>query len=85
MDDHVAKGMDRVIQVLINQVEYILAVEHKPTDYNPPENGVFDVKPSKACKKVVSCITAHADLLKDVVDKNTLEVFFSEVGVRLFK
>ncbi len=95
--------MDRTIQVLINQVEFILLSLQKPADYNPPGTGVLDVKPTKvilfesqiesvplqinvqACKKVIECIQAHGELLSEVAEKHTLEVFFSEVGVRLFK
>ena len=85
MDDSVASGMDKAIQVLVNQVEYILLVEQQLTDYNPPETAaVLDVKPTKACTSVIKCINAHIELLQGVAEKHTLEVFFSEVGVRLF-
>ncbi|KAJ1566990.1 F-box protein: endocytic membrane traffic, recycling ReCYcling 1, partial [Cladochytrium tenue] len=84
-DDNVAQGMDKAIQVLINQVEYILVSEQAPADFNPPETGaVMDLKPTKACRNVIACLNAHTRLLNGVTNKDTLEVFFGEVGVRLF-
>lgn len=47
LDDSVAQGMDSSIQVIINQVEYILLSQQKLDDYNPPESGILDVKPTK--------------------------------------
>ena len=40
---------------------------------------------NKACRDVVACLNAHTRLLNGVTNKDTLEVFFGEVGVRLFK
>ena len=39
--------MDHSIQVIINQVEYILLTEQKLKDYNPLESGILDVKPTQ--------------------------------------
>lgn len=84
-DDNVAHGMDKAIQVLINQADWILIKSQAPTDYNPRgDNPVFDLRPSKACRDVVACLNAHTRLLNGVTNKDTLEVFFGEVGVRLF-
>jgi len=47
LDDSVAHGMDSSIQVIINQVEYILLTQQKPNDYNPPDTGLMDMKPTK--------------------------------------
>jgi recyclin-1 len=47
LDDCVAQGMDRGIQVLLSQVEFILAHEQKREDYNPPSDAMPDLKPTK--------------------------------------
>src|SRR4051812_11753304 len=47
LDDLVALGMDRAIQVLIEHVEYVLSTEQDPTDYNPPPGKGVDMKPTK--------------------------------------
>ncbi|KAJ3287455.1 F-box protein: endocytic membrane traffic, recycling ReCYcling 1 [Borealophlyctis nickersoniae] len=85
LDDCVAHGMDKAIQVLINQVDYILLTELSPTDYNPSDKAmVLDVKPTKACEKAIECLNSHTKLLSGATEKHTMEVFLGEVGVRLF-
>jgi recyclin-1 len=84
LDDNVAAGMDKAVQVLVNQCEYLLVSLHKLNDYNPPADGIFDWKPTAACAQVVKCLEAHTKLLTSVTEKHTSEVFFGEVGVRLF-
>jgi recyclin-1 len=76
--------MDKAVQVLVNQCEYLLIAAHGLQDYNPPASGVCDVKPTKACMQVVQCLEAHTKLLVGVTEKHTVEVFFGEVGIRLF-
>ncbi|KAI8622733.1 exocyst complex component Sec10-domain-containing protein [Chytriomyces sp. MP71] len=84
-DDNVAHGMDKAIQVLVNQVDHILDTKQLVSDYNPSNgNNVYDFKPTKACLDVIACLNAHTRLLNGVTNKDTLEVFFGEVGVRLF-
>ncbi len=83
LDDSVAHGMDKSIQVLIDTVEKILATELVPTDYCP-KAPLQDMRPTRACRKVITTLTAHTKLLAGATEKNTLEVFFGEVGVRLF-
>ena len=77
--------MDKAIQVLVNQIEYLLITQHLLTDYNPPETGIFDLKPTRACQFVITCLDTHAKFLQGVTERNTMEIFFGEVGVRLFK
>ncbi|KAJ3168848.1 F-box protein: endocytic membrane traffic, recycling ReCYcling 1 [Geranomyces variabilis] len=85
LDDCVASGMDKAIQVLVNQVDYILLVEQKKEDYNPLEKDVVvDLKPTLACRRVIDCLNSHAKILYGVAEKNTMEVFFGEVGTRIF-
>ncbi|KAI9088185.1 exocyst complex component Sec10-domain-containing protein [Phlyctochytrium arcticum] len=85
LDDAVANGMDKSIQVLVNQVEFILVSEQGLRDYNPEEdNVVLDLKPTKACLKVVECLNSHTTILYGVAEKHTMEVFFGEVGTRIF-
>lgn len=47
IDDEVAAGMDKSIQVLINHTDIIMEKELLPTDYNPPGKGVVDIRPTK--------------------------------------
>lgn len=46
IDDGVAAGLDKSIEVLIDQVAYILATMQQPTDYNPDENCDIELQPT---------------------------------------
>lgn len=86
LDDSVAAGMDKAIQVLINQCEFLLISGHGLNDFNiGPSSFVLDIKPTKACKQVMLCLETHTKVLKGSIEANTMEVFLSEVCVRLFQ
>ncbi|KAJ2993525.1 F-box protein: endocytic membrane traffic, recycling ReCYcling 1 [Globomyces sp. JEL0801] len=83
LDDSVAAGMDKAIQVLVNQCEFLLISTHGLNDYNPPDSGaVMDFRPTKACKQVIQVLDAHSKILKGCIEANTMEVFLSETSVR---
>ncbi|KAG0327609.1 F-box protein: endocytic membrane traffic, recycling ReCYcling 1 [Podila horticola] len=84
IDDGVAAGLDKSIEVLIDQVTYILTTMQQPTDYNPDENCDIELQPTLACKEAVTCLTTHTKMLIGCTDKHTLDVFFQEIGLRLF-
>ncbi|KAF9431552.1 F-box protein: endocytic membrane traffic, recycling ReCYcling 1 [Entomortierella beljakovae] len=44
IDDGVAAGLDKSIEVLIGQVEYILSTMQLPTDYNPDPNMPYELQ-----------------------------------------
>lgn len=83
LDDQVASGMDSAIQVLMQQIEYILRNEQVvPEDFSPSASSAMDLTPTKACKKVVAMLYAHTRMIKGTTDKHILDIFFQEVGVR---
>lgn len=84
LDDMVASGMDKAINSLMSLVELTLMQEQALTDFNPPENKVMDLKPSKACLKVIDCLESHTRVLTGTGDKHILEIFFQEIGIRFF-
>lgn len=97
LDERVAAGLNKGIDVLIAEVEYILATTQTAADYNPDgtetdmsENTrnkrmtMVDVGPSQAAKQVVDVITSHTKMLVGATDKSMLDVFNQEVGLRLF-
>ncbi|RHZ82849.1 hypothetical protein Glove_103g57 [Diversispora epigaea] len=84
LDESVASGLNKGIQVLIDHVEYILATVQKPEDFRPPIDVPLDLKPTKACVEAVECLSTHVKLVVDCSDKQTLDVFFQEIGLRLF-
>lgn len=83
LDECVASGLNKGIEVLMHQVEFILNSEQGVFDYNPQDD-VNSLEPTKACADAIKCLDTHTRLLFGVTDKNTMDVFLSEVGIRLF-
>ncbi|KAF2684776.1 hypothetical protein K458DRAFT_487077 [Lentithecium fluviatile CBS 122367] len=89
LDERVAAGLNKGIDVLMDEVEYLCGTTQLPTDYNPPVglNGqaqVFDIGPSHTAKKIVDMVSSHTSMLVGSTDKTVLDVFNQEVGLRLF-
>jgi len=95
LDERVAAGLNKGIDVLIDEVEYICASTQATTDYNPTggapsssstsaSNAAFDIGPTPTATRVIALVSSHTSLLAGSTDKNTLDVFNTEVGLRLF-
>lgn len=89
LDERVAAGLNKGIDVLMDEVEYLCATTQLPDDFNPPANSkgvveVFDIGPSHTATKIVEVVSSHTSMLVGSTDKNVLDVFNQEVGVRLF-
>lgn len=87
LDECVANGLNRGIDVLIDQVDFTLITLQLGSDYNPlPVEiaGDFDIGPTNAAKKVVSLLSSHMWLLEGSTEKSIIDVFQQEVGLRFF-
>lgn len=89
LDELVAAGLNRGIDVLMEEVDYILATRQLATDFNPgvsqdPRRQTMDVGISDAAKAVVDVVSSHTQMLVGSTDKSTLDVFNQEIGLRLF-
>jgi recyclin-1 len=89
LDERVAAGLNKGIDVLMDEVEYVCATLQMPTDYNPTTAAdgtatAIDIGPTKAAKQVVAMVESHTKMLTGSTDKNMLDVFNQEVGLRLF-
>ncbi|KAI8814074.1 exocyst complex component Sec10-domain-containing protein [Cladochytrium replicatum] len=86
LDDQVAHGLDKSIMIIINQVDGILVREQKPEHFNPPETGaVLNLGGStKACEMAIAALNSASKVITGVTDRHTMEVFYTEVGVRFF-
>jgi recyclin-1 len=89
LDERVAAGLNKGIDVLMDEVEYVCATIQKPSDYNPPlptagKAQDFDIGPTKCAEQVVEIVSSHTKMLTGSTDKNMLDVFNQEVGLRLF-
>lgn len=83
LDERVAAGLNKGIDVLMDEVEYICATTQKPTDFNPSSQQ-DDIGPSTTAKQVVDMVSGHTGMLVGSTDKTMLDVFNQEVGLRLF-
>ncbi|RKF64866.1 F-box protein pof6 [Golovinomyces cichoracearum] len=86
LDERVAAGLNKGIDVLMDEVEYLFATVQLPTDYNPTPTAQknSEVGSSKAAELVVNLVESHTKMLVGSTDKNVLDVFNQEVGLRLF-
>ncbi|KAJ5716973.1 hypothetical protein N7488_002619 [Penicillium malachiteum] len=89
LDEQVAAGLNKGIDVLMEEVDYILATRQLATDFNPeisadPHRQTMDVGLSEAASAVVDVVSSHTQMLVGSTDKSTLDVFNQEVGLRLF-
>lgn len=89
LDERVAAGLSKGIDVLMEEVDYILATRQLATDFNPgvstdPHRQTMDVRVSDAATAVVDVVSSHTQMLVGSTDKSTLDVFNQEVGLRLW-
>ena len=89
LDERVAAGLNKGIEVLMAEVEYVCATTQKAEDFNPGASSgtnfeVMDIGPSETARKIVDVVSSHTRMLVGSTDKNMLDVFNQEVGVRLF-
>jgi recyclin-1 len=85
LDERVAAGLGKGIDVLMDEVEYICATTQLPSDFHPPSDGAgFDIGPTSTATKVIDLVNTHIAMLTGSTDKTLLDVFSSEVGLRLF-
>lgn len=95
LDERVAAGLNKGIEVLMAEVEYVLSTAQMPNDYNPdasstsstpstPTPKVNDIGPSPAAKQVIELVSSHTKMLIGSTEKPMLDVFNQEVGLRLF-
>ena len=89
LDERVAAGLNKGIEVLMIEVEFLCATTQTVEDFNPGATGVainslVDVSPTNTAIWVVEVVSAHTKMLVGSTDKNMLDVFNQEVGLRLF-
>jgi recyclin-1 len=92
LDESVAAGLNKGIDVLMDEVEYLCATTQLPTDYNPlppsEEKGAasrdFDIGPTQTAKRITDLVSSHTNMLVGSTEKTMLDVFNGEVGLRLF-
>lgn len=92
LDERVAAGLSKGIDVLMDEVEWVCATTQQGTDFNPGAGtggdaamaGVFDIGPTRTAREVVRLVESHTGMLVGSTEKTMLDVFYQEVGLRLF-
>ena len=84
LDEMLAEGLSRGIDVLMDQVDFTLVTEQLGSDYLPLPTQEVMVKSTTACEKVISLVQAHLNMLRESTEKGLFDVFQEEVGMRLF-
>lgn len=89
LDERVAAGLNKGIEVLMTEVEFVCATTQKADDFNPDASGaanfeVMDIGPTETAKRIVDIVSSHTKMLVGSTDKNMLDVFNQEVGLRMF-
>ena len=90
LDESVAAGLNKGIDVLMDEVEFLCATTQPPSDYNPPEaagRGLGmggDMGPTPTARRVMDLVRGHTSMLVGSTEKTMLDVFNGEVGLRLF-
>lgn len=89
LDERVAAGLNKGIEVLMSEVEHVCATTQSLEDFNPDASGganaeVTDIGPSETAKQIVEIVSSHTKMLVGSTDKTMLDVFNQEVGLRLF-
>ena len=85
LDERVASGLNAGVDLLMGQAEHIISSLQDPRDYYPLPGSDMDLgAPTKACAECVRCLRTHCRMLAGSTEKNVLEVFYQEVGLRLY-
>lgn len=84
LDESVAAGLNKGIDVLMDEVEYLFGTMQLPTDYNPEDISGANIGPTSTAKRIVDLVSSHTKMLTGTTDKSMLDVFNGEVGLRLF-
>ncbi|SCV72164.1 BQ2448_4858 [Microbotryum intermedium] len=83
LDDAVAQGLNAGVNILMHQVEHIITTQQSPHDYCPPGQAEMELTSTHACVNAIETLTTHCNMLRGSTDKQILEVFHQEVGIRL--
>lgn len=85
LDENVAQGMSAGVELLVQHVEHIVLTHQEPRDFYPESNTNIDVaQPTRACIQCCETLRIYCDLLASCADKALLDVFYQEIGFRLY-
>lgn len=94
LDDGVAAGLNASLGLLMSEVERVMSEAQTAVDYYPQETRLAEPKhedrevelePTLACRAVIDCLDRHCGLVQGSgrADKQMMEIFYQELGLRL--
>lgn len=84
VDEQVAHGLNRGLDVLLVQIDYIYRTQQKPSDFLVTSYDEITDKPTATAQAVVDLLKFHTGLLAGSTDISVIDVFKQEVGTRFF-
>lgn len=84
LDEEVASGLSAGVELLVHQMEHIVQAHQHPRDYYPESDAVDISTPTQACAECCATLRVYCDMLAACADKAVLDVFYEEIGFRLF-
>lgn len=81
IDDQISCGIEKFIQISMAHAEWILWLEEAEYDIGKLD---VEVKCTKACQKVLACLTTYLDMFTRLLDKNFMGIVSDEIGNRFF-
>ncbi|EPY51234.1 F-box protein Pof6 [Schizosaccharomyces cryophilus OY26] len=86
LDERAAYGLHKGIDVIIEHVDFLLESKTPINYFCPQSVGITNtmVEPSVAAKSITQFLRSHMRLLVGCTDHEILDVFYKEVGMRLF-
>lgn len=87
LDDRVAAGLNKGIDVLMNEIEYICSTTQQATDFNPPPPSAGqapDIGSTATAHQVTKTVSNTISMLHGSTSPQILDVFNLEIGLRLF-
>lgn len=83
LDEYVALGLSVSVDLLMKRAEWILFSQRDPMDY--AASSIADLgSPTRATRSTLQMLSYHCSLLIGATDREILDLFYTEIGSRLF-
>ncbi|WVZ89663.1 hypothetical protein U9M48_036037 [Paspalum notatum var. saurae] len=80
------KGLLQCIDTVMSEVERLLSLEQKATDYRTPDDGALpDHRPTNACTRIVAYLSRVLEVAFSALEGLNKQSFLTELGNRLHK
>ncbi|WFD32741.1 F-box protein: endocytic membrane traffic, recycling ReCYcling 1 [Malassezia sp. CBS 17886] len=85
LDDNVAEGLNAGVELFVQHVEHIVLTQQGPRDFYPETDVALDVsQPTRACVACCDALREYCAMLATCAEKALLDVFYQEIGFRLY-